>query len=355
MSSRETAAHLLFDELFQDAIFESAPSVRLIKDFTQHVDRTGKPDTWKSHFHTKPAKNANFEILKLFEVPTRLRSSVPMATCPICSPNAPKYYHGALVWFCDEGKIRAVGIECARSHFGVAAVEAAFSRKKDKEDEDSALIFLIDNLCEIQKFLTRGPELLAAARVADHLRARLKIKLTNQLVGQLARDGNDGWLKLHDAVTQNKVGRDGRDFQSTEHVEVRRFQIAGLSYLRSKESILAQARNAIDAMSKFPSNEDGFEAFLIDSSQSSYAAISNDLRHGIAGFQRAAVAVSEAQKFFSPENLVSLSEWSSDARSGFRVKLSYTLQWPRRFSLPRKLGGIHEILVPNELFDFTLT
>src|SRR5262245_17369395 len=126
--------------------FTARPGHFYAEQFLTHVRETGRPDTWEYHDRSKPPSDSDFEEVRRFAIPEKLRPDVGKATCPICSPNAGKYYEGALAWFPAEGVLRAIGHECAETHFGVHRTNAAYAARIARERRESAEDYLLATL-----------------------------------------------------------------------------------------------------------------------------------------------------------------------------------------------------------------
>ena len=109
-------------------------------------------------------------FLRQFSVERRKRPDGDEVPCPICSPNDPKYLHDAyLVWYRDEGVIRAIGPECGDSVFGGTMYAEAKGKFDLEERERRAIDFLEKNLSKTASMLAALGRLKLAVFEAERL------------------------------------------------------------------------------------------------------------------------------------------------------------------------------------------
>jgi hypothetical protein len=298
------------------AIFNSYPSVKVIEEFRQHVIATGKPDEWRFHARSRPARDEPFEIVLPFDVPESLRSQVPMASCPICSPNSPKYYNGALAWFQRERKVRAIGHECAGSHFGHSKVAAAYRRFSDRRDQEIAFDEVTRLLPQLPLWRSQLDELRSLARSVDDLKAKLWKAGTRSAWAKVAKVGADGFLSITEERRVTSYRPDGSSFERSETATIWRHQIAGLRFLKEGASQEAAVANLLDAIDRFPKNDDN--AILTDLPGAK--VLLHNVREGIEGLRS---RLRETLRFIANSNLLALSRWSQDDRSNSPVIVNF--------------------------------
>ena len=119
-----------------EAPYRFRPTEDEVARFLDHVRRTGQPETFPTICRTTPSALSRPVFLRKFSVERSRRPDGDEAPCPICSPNDPKYLHDAyLVWYPDEGVIRAIGPECGDSVFGGTAYAEAKGEFEIEERE----------------------------------------------------------------------------------------------------------------------------------------------------------------------------------------------------------------------------
>lgn len=139
-------------------IWEVRPPQSIIDDCKDFVRKTGKPDEWRWHIHTKPEIGSPPPVIldPDISVPEKLRPSVGMAPCPLCSLHGPRYFFGMLGWWKGERALRVIGNECGHKFYGEGFEEAKREFKK-KHSDDAAQNFLIANLMrvfDLRRFIT---------------------------------------------------------------------------------------------------------------------------------------------------------------------------------------------------------
>jgi hypothetical protein len=76
-------------------IWDREPRLTLIDEWREHIRRTGEPDTFRYHCHSKPRTEDPPRIIADgFDVPERFRLSKRLAPCTLCSLHGPKYSEG---------------------------------------------------------------------------------------------------------------------------------------------------------------------------------------------------------------------------------------------------------------------
>ena len=115
-------------------VWDREPRLTLIDEWREHIRRTGEPDTFRYHCHSKPRTEDPPRIIADgFDVPERFRLSKRLAPCTLCSLHGPKYYRGMLAWWPEEKALRAIGHECGVRYWGEAFVQAKrdFSERQE--------------------------------------------------------------------------------------------------------------------------------------------------------------------------------------------------------------------------------
>lgn len=289
-------------------LFTCYPSQLVIDDFFRHLIQTGTPDTWQYHDPSPPPKDKEYEEITSFQIPKKLRANSGMASCPICSPSHPKYYEGVLAWFPSEGVLRAIGHECARSHFGGAIHNAAIARREHRENTKSAQEWLLDNL---------------------HLVAQLR--------SEAARNSS-----FTPADENNRKTA----------VIIISFEISGSAYLGRKTLIQAEARNTIQALTAIetaPHDSQALLDFVVSLGEGEHLMTAYRLgRQAFHYMDTLRKSIFESKSFFSEENILKIEEWSSHPEAGFPLKIAIDKFYPRiLLKKPSSKGNI--VIVPETL------
>jgi hypothetical protein len=153
-----------------EAPYRLRPSESDVARFLEHVNATGQPETFPTLSRTTPSALSRPIFIRQFSVERRKRPDGDMAPCPICSPNDPKYLHdGYLVWYPDEGVIRAIGPECGDTVFGGTAYAEAKSKFEIEERERRAIDFIEKNLRKVLPMIVALEAIKPAVREAERL------------------------------------------------------------------------------------------------------------------------------------------------------------------------------------------
>ncbi|QXX73786.1 hypothetical protein [Methylovirgula sp. HY1] len=330
--------------------FTSRPGKHIIDEFKAHVAETGRPDVWRYHDPSKPPQDQDFEELCRFSIPEKKRMDVGMASCPICSPISPKYFDGALTWFPKEGVLRAIGHECAKAHFGAAIANAAVAKRKHREAIEHAQDFLLETLPQIAGAREETSALEPIAQKIDLLRQTLWTKTSKLACEKLARIGARGYLAIEVAEEVAAVDSYGKETTRRSTRVVATYSVSGLGFLRQRFSVVGQARNTALALSKVRAADPdaALEFVTSELTQDDYLFQAEHLaRSAINELAKLRQAVVEARTFFAPGNLLALSDWSNDYRSGAPVIITFDPRFPARISIRCSKRSASTIPLPD--------
>lgn len=331
-------------------LFPYYPSQLVIDDFFRHLSQTGTPDTWQYHDPSPPPKDEEYEEITSFQIPKKLRANSGMASCPICSPSHPKYYEGVLAWFPSEGVLRAIGHECARSHFGGAIHNAAIARREHRENTKSAQEWLLDNLHLVAQLRSEAERILPTAIDADSARSQLMKASSKEIIQRLSRATRSGVVSIEVAKNSAFMRADERNRKTAGIILY--FEISGSAYLGRKTLIQAEARNSIQALTAIetaPHESQALLDFVVSLGEGEH--LMTAYRLGRQAFQYMDTlrrSIFESKSFFSEENILKIEEWSSHPEAGFPLKIAIDKFYPRiLLKKPSSKGNI--VIVPETL------
>ncbi len=297
----------------QTKAFPTIPGKIIIHEFLKHVEETGEPDTWRFHSPNQPTPNSKFEELCDFSVPQKHRRTVGMASCPICSPLAPKYFNGFLAWFPTEGVVRAIGRDCAKNHFGFDVVNAARARRLAIEKRESAQDYLIRTYPKVKSITDKVIGLQPKARVVDLMQRKLWQLTSKSAVKEFTKYAKSGYLSVYQTEAIQTQDRFGRPIQSHIEKEIERYPVAGIDFLARKISVAAHATNTVNALNLIEQKTDqealDFVADKLSSDEYLYQA-EKLVRNAEIAAITFETYLSDAETFFANANLVNLSNWS---------------------------------------------
>jgi hypothetical protein len=151
------------------------PSTEWKEQFAEHIRRTGQPETFPSLDWSQPPSWSRPYILRRFDVDRKKRPLRDMAPCTICSPHHPKCLEGMfLVWYQDEGVVRAIGPECGAELAGghlLVAEKQAFERRERQRRAES---YLEENLPKLEAALETLEALRPGLTEAERLHRKLR-------------------------------------------------------------------------------------------------------------------------------------------------------------------------------------
>lgn len=332
--------------------FRTWPAENVVRDFLEHVRVTGQPDLWEHHTASRPPADQDFIVLREFGIPEERRAEVGKATCPICSPSSGKYFHGALAWFPREGVVRAIGIECAKGHFG----QDRFQRARDEGERHRAIQRAQDTLLDL---LPRLPELREAVDAllpicvaADRFRDHFVTAVSASAAKALAKQGQGGELIIEEMVTVDVADRYGVDRKSRTSREVGRLKVQGMSLLSSTASAAAAARNASAAL----------DAVQAVTPEEALEVVTTKLADPVDLFQAETVArrmhdevqkvwklVCEARAFVTMANLLALDQWANHHLVSPPFEMSFDPRYAARITVRKRFEKERIVPIPSEL------
>ena len=239
------------------------PSIKIVDAFLQHVLKTGEPETFPTIEVSPPSKDCQPTLLASFDVDRKKRRDGQLVPCPICSPSSPKYGKGYLVWFPDDGSIRAIGTECGGNYFnGDTFTQMRDVAAKERQQAD-AENFVEKNLRFVAELNSNYTLLIAACRHVDTLHSRLRRDAPQILrkLSEVTRAG--GMLKTASVREATQVGPAGlRTSSSRLEVSEREFGLIPDCCLfrvhsgMEKKAVIAQRR--LEHLPTVPDEEAAF-------------------------------------------------------------------------------------------------
>lgn len=322
--------------------FPNLPSPSVIKEFKDWVAETGQPDQWKWHDHSTPPKDHDYDELVKFEIPDKKRADVGLACCPICSPNKGKYFKGVLAWFPAEGVIRAIGHECAEKHFGTLRFNRARAIRKHRQRVDAARDFLFNHLPTISTLRQKVEAHVTTSEDIDRIRHVIRGTVTKAACLKLAKLGQRGPLLLQESTEIEVTDHNGMSRTEVTSQVVGSVNVEGLSFLSRQFLTAAQARNTAQALMLVRAlNEDEALTFICDTLYNDDHLFQADklARAAVDEADKLWATIAEAKAFLHPENLVKLTEWSNDFRSGAPFLFEFRREHPARFGVRKRGKG----------------
>lgn len=333
--------------------FSTRPGKYVTDQFQEWVRKTGQPDLWEHHDPSTPPPDAEFEVLLEFSVPEKHRPDVGMATCPICSPASPKYFKGVLTHFPDEGVLRAIGNECAHSHFGVQRTNRARAAGRRNREIERHQEFLLHTLGKIPKLVSDVRAAGRTVRRAEMLRRRLWEFGGKSEWQVVAKSGAAGTLKIEDVVKVDSQDAFGKSSTSYDARVLMSFRVAGLGFVGAKGSLEALMRQTLQALEMVETVEDDQQAvleFVVRLGEGKDLEDAYRLtRAAVAAAHRLEAMFEEIRQFLTPENLAGLADWVNNPKSGVAFSIDYDLRHPARIVIhgPRRHG--RPLPIPAEL------
>ena len=275
-----------------------------------------------------------------------------MASCPVCSPHSPKYFDGALAWFPAEGVLRAIGHECAKTHFGVERASTAIARGRHREHVEAAQYFLLDTLPKVAALRQEVDGLHGTATDIDRLRQLVWSAASKSACDKVGKLGASGALAVQVARKAEGIDAQGQSTTRTDISTVATYPVAGLEFLTRKYLVLGLARGASQVLSilRAADPDEALEFIVGDLKVDAYLFDAEKLaRQAVDAVQGLRLAVDEARAFFAPSNLQALNDWSGDQRGHAPVHFDFSARYPARLRVRGSNRRWREFTIPPEL------
>jgi hypothetical protein len=284
-----------------------------VADFKRHLETLGDPSQCHFISNEKPPAKGIVVLYPGFVIPERHVARDGLARCPICSPKAPKYATGHLLWSPVNGKIYAVGHCCGHKYFigGELAHELreAKARASRRVDEE----FLLLNWDRVSVFGEFALALKARAREFDQTVKRLVSGISQSRANEVFRIASAGGGHLS-VVHQNETPTDGPGGLSGIRSRFGDRPLAGYQILhrpRSAPSAEARLANAGTAFQFVEwDTHDAAYAWLCDMPDRDLRILAGRLRDAEGWYEEVCSEMASLAAFLPRSNLALLTAWS---------------------------------------------
>ena len=288
----------------------------LVQSFREHLKATGAPHLWDHHSNTKPEKEGIEVLLPDFFVPREFRRNGRIP-CPICSPNAPKYFKGHLLWSPVNDTFHAVGHCCGMAYFGEAVFRQGLRVARDRDELIKAETFLETHWKKPEEFSQYADELFGHARAHDAVVRALRTGISSEIrkeILQLCADSG-GYLSI-----MRDGPRSDRGALTSFHERFGEGPLRGYKILygsRGGRLTEARLRNAVAPLAplKWETLEDA-QWDIASAELGEVPALAKALEHAAFEFQEVEEEFRALRRFLSQSNLRLLNMWSKAAHGG---------------------------------------
>jgi hypothetical protein len=340
------------EELRVGRRFRVRPNETIIKDFGQHVWRTGSPHTWKWITTTQHPRGEAPIIVAKISIPKRLRNGrETRAPCSICSVRAPKFDEGFLV-FCSDGYLRLIGHECGHDHFNEDSYAAALKEHDDEIAEAAARSMLDERLPDLARTLIEARSLFRDILGVLDFQERAVASITKRAVAAMRRS------RIGDQLTVD-IEADAADERGRKVIEKRVVSTAaGLDALSPPSHLLGELNLAIaEAAQVWIVHRDEIAERLASMTRHEVFAASKAVRRLDSLIETAREVRTNMGNLFNTEGLAALSAWGRHGHCptpfwievvGTRVYLKVGLRprdWQRGFFLTLPDGRLAQPVI----------
>ncbi len=297
--------------------YPTPPSQSVIDAFLDHVRRTGQPETFPTIERLPPPPNSRPVIRCKFDVDRAKRPQVDMAPCAICSPFKPKCLHDMLlVYYPDEGVIRAIGPECGEQIENGAEYRLAKLNYEIERQRSRAEAYIEDKLPRVPQIQVELGRIENAARESTRLHESFRRK-AGVIMNALHRVGTDsgGLLTINAVLSRSSEENfEGpRGFgkgvsSSTEYFG----PLNGLRMLKGRFNPLADWHELKDLSRSLPMVTTSDEAFYWICNNETLAAlqlVESRLRTLDLGYEKLVADIGDVRTFFDPAFFDRLGKW----------------------------------------------
>jgi hypothetical protein len=155
-------------------LFKSRPSGVVFGNFQTHVDATGSPETFEWISTTRPPAEGQLSVLGEFSAQKGKRLRGDYVPCPICSPAAPQYLHGLLIWCELTRGIYAIGMDCGHSLDREGRLDralVAYDRQRSRRRLEDQLLEHLPQVPAVRHWIEiHRPAAIAADRLSRGFR-----------------------------------------------------------------------------------------------------------------------------------------------------------------------------------------
>lgn len=311
-----------------------------VERFKTHVIKTGRPETWTDLSLDQPPPDSEFLWLCDFEIPTKLRPTVGKAPCPICSPNAPKYFKGSLCWYPAEATVRAVGQECGHKHHGSALAVGARRQGERRWIIQEAEDYLLSILPNIDEFRDDAVKFQRQARELDKCIRKMQSGSSKSAIKRFAKLGHSGYLPVYQYVTVTTVDAFGQQHETTEPRLTASYRVNTAEFLCPRilhESKAIDSLNGFNAIPQFHCDDEILD--FIAEGDGNFQKIIQVKQIIVQAFDARAELMKtfdDARKFFNFGNLTQLEAWCKEAEEDAPFRLFLDSDRPKEFRLAKK-------------------
>lgn len=320
--------------------FKVRPNASVVKEFQQHVWRTGSPHTWRWITTTPHPKGEAPLILSPFSIPQRLRNGIETrAPCSICSVTSPKFDSGFLV-HCSDGLLRIIGHECGHDHFSEDSYAAALKEHEDEVAEVAARILIAERLPDLSRTLVEAGAHFRDIHVLLDFQERAVSGITQKAIAALRRS------RIGDQLTID-IEANASDERGRKVIEKRVIAVAsGLDALTLPHRLLLDLTTAImEAAQVWIVERDEIEPRLATMTRHDVFAVAKAVRRLDTMLETTRSVRENMGRLFNADGLKALSLWGRHSQCptpfwievvGRRVYLGKGLRprnWDRGFHL----------------------
>jgi hypothetical protein len=286
--------------------FKSLPSGVVTDAFRRHVADTGAPETFDRISTTKPPNTGRLIVLAEFHAEKGKRVGGDMVPCPICSPTAPQFLQGLLIWCEATAAVYAIGRDCGAKLWKDGRLDRAvseFSRAETRRAVEDELLARLPHVPAFRLWLIKHLEI---ARAADRLVQGFKKKAPRvyAVVKQALAHGGDLPLDAVEAAAFGRLALVGPSFvKHTFNAEARLARLATerLEHL----DFGADELGCIDAIARIRAVEQ--------------LTALKWLRDARSEAEKVFVYLNDCHAFLSPGNMWTLARWSEARSAPFRL------------------------------------
>lgn len=328
--------------------FPDRPLQTFIDAVSDHLAKTGEPETHPDLYRGRLEKDEPFHILKHIRIDTRRRPEGDRAPCPMCHSNN-KFEQGELVYLLNLKAVAVIGSECASSSTRTEA-HREFDERERRERDENYLLLNIPRLPQWQTNVSVAvPPAEEARRLANNFRKEGKVFFEPLRKVR----ANSGRLVVTEVLQTAGVGPSGMR-TSGSSVQTRDHQIgilAGLSAVSGSFNPVRQIEEVRACIARHiqPDDDAAFH-YVADLAVAKRREACLELQKAVKDFAKVLRDIDDFRAFLRPANLQLINDWAGhpDAALHFTASLG-TIQedGTRRLEFSTRGNFFYHIVRPE--------
>jgi hypothetical protein len=334
--------------------YPARPDRRIEEALREHIRQTGTPESFPGVILKPLPLGARPElVLRNYTIDRSKREDGQYAPCAQCSPHAPKYLTGGVIW-CPDGWLRQFGCDCVEKAIGGAAFRTMNLERVQLEAEREADDFLLSNWAWVSRLrdYVQEASVVAAALAENRDAIDTKLRGWRSKVREAARSSDSQLVvsrrrRIERDESGERIGP--RGFGGSDGYETVQEAIGPFVGRIAVSASFDPAAWVQEVESLIPAGcwDTADSAFEVTAGWSTAQRVER-VRHLRDAASRTAIVsrkIEEGRQFFTAEALRRLGRWGGDREAAlpFTVRMSTgeaVIQYDGKVCQVRLLDGL---------------